>query len=42
MVDMLGGNMTVIQFFNTINFPMAVWVILFAIIFFKFCDIGKK
>jgi len=42
MVDMLGGDMTVIQFFNTIHFPAAVWVIIFALIFIKIGDIGKK
>ena len=42
MVDMLGGDMTVIQFLNTIQFPAAIWVILFALIFVKIGDIGKK
>ena len=42
MVDILGENMTVIQFFNTLHYPATVWVIIFALIFIKIGDIGKK
>ena len=41
MVDMFGGNMTLIQFLNIIQFPVAIWVILFALIFAKIGDNQK-
>jgi hypothetical protein len=41
MVDMLGDNMTVIQFLNTIQLPAAIWVILFVLIFVKIGDNQK-
>ena len=41
-MNWFGEDMTVIQFFNIIHLPAAVWVIIFALIFIKIGDIGKK
>lgn len=41
-MNFLGEEMTIIQFFQTLHFPAALWVILFAMILFKIDDIGKK